>query len=188
MSIQWFGVHTSLIAIDCQVRQQKWKPNQLEGFSFRQLAALTAWKESINRMDLDMLWTFNNIEWFPHVSEDVLVLELLSSHKKVVERQLKLPSCCAERHFWSPSFHHELGPMGPQGTQMLVWPWTYKSCLDRFSGKVCSQMLSTTTAIDNRWCPFLEVKGSWILGCSKVISLLEILKEGSNPWICRTDF
>ena len=49
-------------------------------------------------------------------------------------------------------------------------------------------MLSTTTAIDTDGVLFRRSRDPGSLGCSKVISLLEILKEGSNPWICRTDF
>ena len=39
----------------------------------------------------------------------------------------------------------------------------YKSCWDRFSGKVCSQMLSTTTAIDTDGVLFRRSRdpGSW---------------------------
>lgn len=140
---------------DCQVRQQKRKRNHLEGFSFRQLAALTAWKESINRMDLDMLWTFNNIEWFPHVSEDVLVLELLSSHEKVVERQLT--NC---RHaVLSVIFEAHLSI-----TSWARWVpkvrrcWSGLGLLQELLGQIFRKSVQPNAEYDNcyrhRWCPF----------------------------------
>lgn len=143
---------------DCHwlpVRQQKWKPNQLEGFSFRQLAALTAWKESINRMDLDMLWTFNHIEWFPHVSEDVLVLEFLSLQEKVVERQLT--NC---RHaVLSVIFEAHLSI-----TSWARWVpkvrrcWSGLGLLQELLGQIFRKSVQPNAEYDNcyrhRWCPF----------------------------------